>query len=132
MHRARGVLIIGARPTGLLMACQLALRNVPFRIVDKSEDHTTQSRALVVQARSLEVFDQMDIAKEALELGVRARTVGLIVNGKRVFQLPIGDVGERLTAYPFLLMLEQSQTEAGVQGARPSSPFTSRLGCLET
>jgi 2-polyprenyl-6-methoxyphenol hydroxylase-like FAD-dependent oxidoreductase len=106
------VLIVGAGPTGLLMACQLALRNVPFRIVDRSEDHTTQSRALVVQARSLEIFDQMGIAQEALDRGVRARTVGLIVNGKRVFELPVGTVGEQLTAYPYLLMLEQSQTEA--------------------
>lgn len=44
------VLIAGAGPTGLMMACQLALRGVPFRILDKNEDHTTQSRALVVQA----------------------------------------------------------------------------------
>src|SRR5574341_1246062 len=58
------VLIVGAGPTGLLLACQLALRKVPFRIIDKSADHTTQSRALVVQARSLEIFEQMGIAQE--------------------------------------------------------------------
>jgi len=112
MSDSRGVLIVGAGPTGLLLACQLALRSVPFRIIDKADDHTTQSRALVVQARSLEIFEQMGIAQEAIERGERARAVGLIVNGRRVFELPVGTVGERLTAYPFLLMLEQSNTEA--------------------
>ena len=113
---SRGVLIVGAGPTGLLLACQLALRDVPFRIIDKADDHTTQSRALVVQARSLEIFEQMGIAQEAIDRGERARTVGLIVNGKRVFQLPIGSVGEQLTAFPYLLMLEQSNTEAMLEG----------------
>lgn len=122
MPRTPSVLIVGAGPTGLVMACQLALRNVPFRIVDKNDDHTTQSRALVVQARSLEIFDQMGIAQEALDRGVRARTVSLVVNGKRVFQLPIGNVGERLTAFPYLLMIEQSQTEAILTG------YLARLG----
>lgn len=110
------MLIVGAGPTGLLLACQLALRNVPFRIIDKTDDHTMQSRALVVQARSLEIFEQMGIAQEVIGRGERARTVGLIVNGRRVFQLPVGTVGERLTAYPYLLMLEQSNTEALLTG----------------
>src|SRR5215212_6837707 len=112
---SRGVLIVGAGPTGLLLACQVALRDVPFRIIDKAEDHTTRSRALVVQARSLEIFEQMGIAQEAIDRGERARMVGLIVNGKRVFRLPIGSVGEHLTAFPYLLMLEQSNTEATLE-----------------
>ncbi len=105
------VLINGAGPTGLLMAGQLALRDVPFRIIDKNEDHTTQSRALVVQARSLEIFDQMGIAQEALRLGEKAKAVGMIFNGKHVFRMDLGDVGEGLTAFPYLLILEQSKTE---------------------
>lgn len=105
------VLIIGAGPTGLMMACQLAIRHIPFRILDKNENHTTQSRALVVQARSVEIFDQMGIAQEALRLGEIAQAVNLFVNGKRAFHLDVGNIGAGLTAYPFLLMLEQSNTE---------------------
>ncbi|HEX6110644.1 MAG TPA: FAD-dependent monooxygenase, partial [Ktedonobacteraceae bacterium] len=105
------VLISGAGPTGLMLAGQLALRDVPFRIIDKNEDHTTQSRALVVQARSVEIFGQMDIAQEALHLGVKAKAVNVVVNGKRVLHMNVRDIGEGLTPYPYLLMLEQSKTE---------------------
>jgi len=45
------VLIIGAGPKGLMLGCQLAIHNISFRIIDKTEDHTTQSNALVIQAR---------------------------------------------------------------------------------
>src|SRR6266571_7529932 len=105
------VLISGAGPTGLMLAGQLALRNVPFRIIDKNEDHTTQSRALVVQARPVEIFGQMDIAQEALHLGVKAKAVNVVVNGKRILHMNVRDIGEALTPYPYLLMLEQSKTE---------------------
>jgi 2-polyprenyl-6-methoxyphenol hydroxylase-like FAD-dependent oxidoreductase len=60
------VLIVGAGPTRFMLAGQLALRGVPFRIVDKNADHITHSRALVVQTRSLEIFDRMGIAKEVV------------------------------------------------------------------
>lgn len=62
----------------------------------------------------------MDIAQEAHDLGGRARWVGLIVNGKRVFRLAIGTIGEGLAAYPFLHMLEQSKTESIL--SRSSAP----------
>src|SRR6266487_5453448 len=70
-----------------MLACQLALRDVPFRIIDKNEDHTTQSRALVMQARSVEIFGQMDLAPEALQLGEKAKAVNVVVNGKRAFHM---------------------------------------------
>src|SRR5215472_24221 len=105
------VLIVGAGPTGLMLACQLALHDVAFRLIDKNEDHTTQSRALVVQARSIEIFGQMDLAQEALQLGEKAKAVNVVVNGKRTLHMNIRDIGEGLTLYPYLLMLEQSKTE---------------------
>ncbi len=77
------VLIVGAGPTGLMAACQLAMRNIPFRIIDKTEDHTTQSRALVIHARSLEIFQQMGISEEAVQQGKIVKAVNLIANGKR-------------------------------------------------
>lgn len=105
------VLIIGAGPTGLLMACQLAMRNIAFRIIDKTEDHTTQSRALVIHARSLEIFQQMGIVGQAPKQGKIAKAANLLFNGKRKLRLEFSDIGTDLTDFPFLLILEQSKTE---------------------
>jgi 2-polyprenyl-6-methoxyphenol hydroxylase-like FAD-dependent oxidoreductase len=105
------ILIVGAGPTGLMMACQLAIHNIPFRIIDKNEDHTTQSRALVIHARSLEIFEQMGIAEEAVQLGKQAKAVNLFVNGKRRMRINLSNAGTGLTQFPFLLILEQSKTE---------------------
>jgi len=99
------VLISGAGPTGLMLADQLALRDVPFRIIDKNEDHTTQSRALVVQARSVEIFGQMNIAQEALHLGVKAKAVNVVVKGKRVLHMNVRDIGEGLWSEPIFPVL---------------------------
>lgn len=106
------VLIVGAGPTGLMMACQLAINHIPFRIIDKNEDHTRQSRALVVQARSVEIFDQMEIAGEAIRQGQIARAIGAFFNGKKVLRMMVDHIGEGLTKFPYFLMLEQSQTES--------------------
>lgn len=105
------VLIVGAGPTGLMMACQLAMRNIPFRIIDKNEDHTRQSRALVVHARSLEIFEQMGIAENAINLGKKAKAVNLFINGVSRLRFDLTNTGEGLTAFPYLLILEQSKTE---------------------
>src|SRR5215213_10161824 len=106
------VLIAGAGPTGLMMACQLAINKIPFRIIDKNEDHTTQSRALVVQARSVEIFDQMGIAEKAIQKGQVAKAIGAFFNGKKVLHLVVNNIGEGLTKFPFFLMLEQLHTES--------------------
>ncbi|HSW88362.1 MAG TPA: FAD-dependent monooxygenase [Candidatus Saccharimonadales bacterium] len=111
MSKNTTVLIVGAGPSGLMMACQLARFNIQFRIIDKNEDHTTQSRALVVQARSLEIFDQMGLAKEALEQGQIATGVGAFFNGKKLVKMTIKDMGRGLTKFPYVLMLEQYKTE---------------------
>lgn len=116
------VLIIGAGPAGLMMACQLALRNISFRIVDKTGDHTTQSRALVIHARSIEIFQQMGIAEEVLQEGKVAKAVNLIINGRRKLQIELRDIGHNLTDFPFLFILEQSKTE------RILNNFLNRLG----
>jgi 2-polyprenyl-6-methoxyphenol hydroxylase-like FAD-dependent oxidoreductase len=106
------ILISGAGPSGLMMAAQLTLLQVPFRIIDKNEDHTTQSRALVIHARSLEIFDQMGVADEMLKQGQKARAVRLIANGKQKLRFNLEGIGTGLTSFPYLLILEQSKTEA--------------------
>jgi len=105
------VLIVGAGPSGLMMACQLALHNISFRIIDKKDQRINFSGALIVQARSLEIFQQMGIATEAIQGGRIANEIKLIFNGKKSFTIPVRDIGHGLTQFPWLLLLEQSKTE---------------------
>src|SRR5262252_7531911 len=105
------VLIVGAGPTGLMMACQLARFRIPFRLIEKNEGPTTQSRALVIQARSLEIFEQMGVADRAVREGRIFQTINYVVNGKLTQRVPIGDFGKGVTQFPYLLILEQSKTE---------------------
>ena len=105
------VLIVGAGPTGLMMACQLAIHQVSFRIIDKNEFPSKSSGALIVQARSLEIFEQMGIAEEALKGGIIADKINVVYNGKKITSTVIKDIGGTLSQFPFLLMLEQSKTE---------------------
>lgn len=77
------VLIVGAGPAGLMMACQLAIHQIPFRIIDKNSSSSINSGALIIQARTLEIFELMGIASEALSLGIVAERINIIYNGKK-------------------------------------------------
>ncbi len=112
MNETQQVLIAGAGPTGLMMACQLSLHNIPFRIIDKNEDHTTQSRAIVIHAASMEILAQMGIVEEFLKLGKKVQALNYIVKGRVAAHIPIfSTYGTGLTPFPFFLALEQSKTE---------------------
>lgn len=63
------VLIVGAGPTGLTLACELARRGVPFRIVDKAETYFAGSRGKGLQPRSLELLDKLGVIDEILDSG---------------------------------------------------------------
>ena len=58
------VLIIGAGPTGLVLALWLTKLGVKVRIVDKTAEAGTTSRALAVQARTLELYRQLAFARD--------------------------------------------------------------------
>ncbi len=105
------VLIIGAGPTGLMAACQLAILKVPFIIVEKDPSSITESRAIGIQARSLEIFEQMGIAEKFIKEGLPATGINFIDNGKTTEHIPLSGIGEGLTKFPFLFILEQSKTE---------------------
>ena len=63
------VLIVGAGPTGLTLACDLARRGVKLRIVDKVSAYFAGSRGKGLQPRSLEVLDDLGIVDEILANG---------------------------------------------------------------
>lgn len=111
LHDTTEVLIVGAGPTGLMMACQLAVHQVSFRIIDKNSSSSQNSGALIVQARTLEIFEQMGIATEAIKEGIVAERIDILYSGEKIAGTSIKDIGRNLSQFPFLLMLEQSKTE---------------------
>ena len=67
------VLIVGAGPTGLTMANLLARYGVVFRIIDKKSGPIDESRAIVVHTRTLELWDKLGLAGEAIDEGQKLR-----------------------------------------------------------
>jgi 2-polyprenyl-6-methoxyphenol hydroxylase-like FAD-dependent oxidoreductase len=105
------VLIIGAGPSGLMMAAQLLRYGVQPIIIDSKEGPTNHSKALAVQARSLEIYRQMGIVDKVLQNGKPARGVIFNQDGKKKASLSLTNIGEGQTLFPYLLMYEQSKTE---------------------
>src|SRR5271170_2947827 len=105
------VLIVGAGPTGLVLALWLTKLGVRVRIVDKTAGPGTTSRALAVQARTLELYGQLDLAESLVERGHRVPGVNLWVRGERAARLEFSSVGARLTAYSFMEIFPQDQHE---------------------
>ncbi|MGE5427818.1 MAG: FAD-dependent monooxygenase [Methylococcaceae bacterium] len=105
------VLIVGAGPAGLMMACQLALHKIRFRIIDKRISPPKYSGALIIHARTMEIFQQMGLAEKVLKTGIIARVINMRFNHQKNYTLDISSFGKTLTRFPYLLMAEQWQTE---------------------
>src|ERR1700726_2530320 len=105
------VLIIGAGPTGLVLALWLAKLGVRVRIIDKTAEPGTPSRALAVQARTLELYRQLDLTEAVVAAGHQVPAVNLWVKGEAAARLAFETVGSGLTPYPFLHIFPQDQHE---------------------
>ena len=105
------VLIVGAGPTGLSLACQFVRHGIDFVIVEKNEAITPYSKAIGVQARTLEIFDQIDLAQQAVARGTIADRARLLIDGEVRGEFDFSNIGKGLSPFPFVLMLEQSKTE---------------------
>jgi 2-polyprenyl-6-methoxyphenol hydroxylase-like FAD-dependent oxidoreductase len=105
------VLIVGAGPTGLSLACQFVRYGVDFLVVEKNETVTPFSKAIGVHARTLEIYEQIGLGQKAVELGSIAEKGRLIVGGRVRGEIDFSNIGEGLSPYPFVLMLEQSKNE---------------------
>src|SRR5271155_5063751 len=103
----RGVLIVGAGPTGLTLALWLTRLGVPVRIIDNTAQPGTTSRALAVQGRTLELYRQIGLAEAAVERGRRVQAFNLWVAGRRRTRAVFGDLGEGLSPYPYALIYPQ-------------------------
>ncbi|WP_175695590.1 FAD-dependent monooxygenase [Burkholderia ambifaria] len=102
------VLIVGAGPTGLAAAMSLARARVPVRIIDRLTTPAPYSRAIGIQARTLEMLEQHRAVEPFLVLGHRAHAAALHAGGRVIARL---DFDPLQTRYPYLLFLDQSITE---------------------
>ncbi len=110
-NRTTDVLISGAGPTGLMLATVLAKLGVDHILFDGKSGPTTESRALGVQARTLEIYEQLGIVDEVLTNGTRAVAISPGFR-KRVFAtIPFVVLGATFTKYPFMQIFEQNRNE---------------------
>ena len=110
-NRDTDVLIIGAGPTGLVLALWLTHLGVRVRIVDKTAEPGTTSRALAVQARTLELYSQIGLAEEVVKRGRKVTAVNLWVEGKKGAHAVIGEFGAGISPFSFALVSPQDDHE---------------------
>jgi 2-polyprenyl-6-methoxyphenol hydroxylase-like FAD-dependent oxidoreductase len=105
------VLIAGAGPTGLVLALWLTKLGVKPRIIDKTAEPGTTSRALAVHARTLELYRQLDLADLVVARGHKVPAVRLWVKGEPRARVSFEEIGSDLTPYSFLQIFPQDEHE---------------------
>lgn len=110
------VLVVGAGPTGLTAACEAIRHGLTVRIVDRKACRSSFSKALVVHARTMEIFEAIGIADQILAEGARFAALNVHTSRRRPVRVdllaqPWGD-----TAYPFWLSIPQFITEQVLEG----------------
>lgn len=105
------VLVAGAGPTGLVLALWLTRLGVRVRIVDKAAEPGTTSRAIAVQARTLELYRQVGLADEAAAQGLPFAAANFWARGRRRARAAFGAIGAGISPYPYILIFPQDQHE---------------------
>jgi 2-polyprenyl-6-methoxyphenol hydroxylase-like FAD-dependent oxidoreductase len=107
------VLIIGAGPTGGMLALELAMQNISFRIIDSEPIRSDKSRALVLHSRTLELLNRHGGGvEELIKQGRVNMGIRMFSNMKFVFEMDINDIGFTDTMFPAPLMISQAETES--------------------
>jgi 2-polyprenyl-6-methoxyphenol hydroxylase-like FAD-dependent oxidoreductase len=123
------VLIVGAGPTGLVLALWLTHLKVPVRLIDRAMQPGTTSRALAVQARTLEFYNQIHLARTVVDRGHRVRAVNFWVAGRRRASALFGDLGGTLSPFPFALVFPQDEHEQLLISALAELGVAVERGC---
>src|SRR6202048_5210040 len=109
--RETDVLIIGAGPTGLVLALWLTRLGIRVRIVDKTAEPGTTSRALAVQARTLELYQQIGLSDAVVSRGRKITSINLWTTGRHVAHVVFGEMGRGLSPFPYGLIYPQDEHE---------------------
>jgi 2-polyprenyl-6-methoxyphenol hydroxylase-like FAD-dependent oxidoreductase len=110
-RRNTDVIVVGAGPTGLVLALWLTRLGVRVRIVDRAPEPGTTSRAVVVHARTLELYRQIGLADAVVACGRRMDAVNLWTSGRHVARVVFGDMGEGISPFPYALVYPQDEHE---------------------
>jgi 2-polyprenyl-6-methoxyphenol hydroxylase-like FAD-dependent oxidoreductase len=102
------VLIAGAGPTGMMAAIELSRFNIPVRLIEKKAEPDTTSRAIGVQARTLELLEQRGLGSSLVKLGNPGLAFSLYGDGKRIWRLDFERISSK---YNYLLFVSQAETE---------------------
>jgi len=105
------VLVVGAGPTGLVLALWLARLGVRVLVIDKTAEPGTTSRALAVHARILEHYRQLGLADKVVERGLPFAAVNLWVASRKVGRAPFGIMGTGVSPFPYALIFAQDEHE---------------------
>ncbi len=105
------IIIVGAGPTGLMLANQLTRFNVDYLVVDQKSGPTEQSRALVVQAKSMEIYEQLGLSERIITDGQASNGICFYKNGKLKGTVTLISPGEKASPFPYIMMYEQSKNE---------------------
>ena len=102
------VLVVGAGPTGLVLAAELLSRGISTRVIDQGDGVALQARAIGIHARTLEVLAMMGLAERFLADGQVVRHMRFYSEGRCLTSLEFAHNGSR---FGFMLMLPQDQNE---------------------
>src|SRR3954469_4419454 len=105
------VLIVGAGPTGLVFALWLGRLGVRVRLIDKTAGPGTTSRALGVQARTLEFYHQLGLSQAVVDHGLEFTVANLWARGKKVARVDFGHFGQGISPFPYMLIFPQDEHE---------------------
>jgi 2-polyprenyl-6-methoxyphenol hydroxylase-like FAD-dependent oxidoreductase len=114
MSEVKPVLTIGAGPTGMTAAMELARFGIPVRLVEKTSKPATTSRAVGVQARTLELFEQRGMSLQLVKRRNQGIGVSAYGGGKRVFRLEFKTIDSK---YKYILFISQAETEKTLRDA---------------
>jgi 2-polyprenyl-6-methoxyphenol hydroxylase-like FAD-dependent oxidoreductase len=103
------VLIVGAGPTGLVLAIELARRGVPFHLIDRLKQPVKWDRAIFIKSRSMEVLAGLGLADRFLQGGNLVQGIDLFSGAARVagYRFSVLD-----TPYPYIVSIPEDETES--------------------